>query len=282
MGNTISRCLVTTVTTLFYFNSIVVAQEIAALNEQSEVSLSSEDLYNQEIDAQDPFEPLNRGIFAVNTFVDGLLLKPLSYAYEDLVAVEIRSSVANFLNNLASPVTLANDILQIEPESAVKTLARFVINSTIGLLGLFDPAAEIFELYPEKRDFGQTLRKWGIGSGPYLVLPLLGPSSLRDVGGQVADYFIDPYNSYMRVHNKDKYIYYRTGATLLVKRQGMLKLTEDLDQTSDPYAQYRILYMQNRRMIAMQDSFGLSPEDVVAVNEGESEEMDAQLSNIGQ
>jgi Surface lipoprotein len=271
MSNTAFRFLSIPLITLLYFNSGVTAQTLQSLPEGSNGAVVNEDLYNHEVDVQDPFEPLNRGIFAVNTFVDGLLFKPLAYAYEDLVAVEIRSSVSNFFDNLASPVTLANDILQIEPESAVITLARFVINSTIGLLGLFDPAADIFELYPEKRDFGQTLRKWGFGSGPYLVLPLLGPASVRDAGGQLADYFIDPYNSYMRVHDKDRYIYFRTGATLLVKRQSLLKLTDELDRTPDPYAQYRILYMQNRKMIETHDSPGLSPDDVVAISAGEDE-----------
>ena len=146
MSNPAFRFLSIPLITLLYFNSSVTAQALQSLPEGSNGAVVNEDLYNNEVDVQDPFEPLNRGIFAVNTFVDGLLFKPLAYAYEDLVAVEIRSSVSNFLDNLASPVTLANDILQIEPESAVKTLARFVINSTIGLLGLFDPAADIFEL----------------------------------------------------------------------------------------------------------------------------------------
>lgn len=220
-------------------------------------------LYESQMLDLDPLEPLNRGVFVVNTFLDGLLIRPMAYAYEDLVADVIKDRVSNVLDNLASPVVFVNDLLQAEGGQAMNTFMRFVINSTFGLLGLFDPASEI-GLDQKKNDFGTTFRRWGIGAGPYIMLPLFGPSSFRDLTGDVAGYFADPYNWYMRVHHKKEWIYARVGVKGLVKRQQLLDITEQLEDTADPYAQYRILYMQNRKIIDAIESSAV-PEDIVDV-----------------
>lgn len=218
--------------------------------------------YEDKVKEQDPLEPLNRGIFSINTFLDGLFFKPFAYMYQDFVHEEVRDSVSNFFNNLASPITFFNDILQLEPQDASNTFARFLINTTIGVLGFFDAAATIFDIQPKKKDFGQTFRKWHIPAGPYLVLPILGPSTVRDLGSTVVEAYVDPYNMYMRRHHRRNHIYVRTGIELLAKREKLLKITDKLDKADDPYSAYRNLYLQNRKIIEVpQDS--PVPEDVV-------------------
>lgn len=209
--------------------------------------LSVVEVDEHEADMNDPLEYLNRGIYGVNRFVDGLVLRPLAYGYRDLLFDPIKARVSNVIDNLATPVTLANDILQLKPDRAFESMARFFINTTIGLLGLFDVAADCFDIQPHKEDFGQTLGYWGLGDGPYLMLPILGPSNLRDAVGRVADYIIDPYNAYMRVHNHEGAILARSSVDAVVSRERVLDLTESIDKTEDPYKQYRILYMQNRQ-----------------------------------
>lgn len=209
--------------------------------------LSTVEVDEHEADMNDPLEYLNRGIYGVNRFLDGLVLRPLAYGYRDLLFDPIKARVSNVIDNLATPVTLANDILQLKGDRAFESMARFFINTTIGLLGLFDVAADYFDIQPHKEDFGQTLGYWGVGDGPYLMLPIFGPSNLRDTVGRVADYIVDPYNAYMRVHHHDGAILARSSVDAVVSRERVLDLTESIDKTEDPYKQYRILYMQNRQ-----------------------------------
>lgn len=230
-------------------------------------------LYEDQMADLDPLEPLNRGIFVVNTFLDGLLIRPMAYAYEDLVHDQIKDRVSNFLDNLNAPLVFLSDVFQGEGEQAVNTFARFLINSTFGLLGLFDPASDM-GLEQKHNDMGTTLRRWGIGSGAYIVLPLFGPSSLRDLLGDTAEFAADPYNWYVRSHykkNKYGWIYGKIAARSLARRHDVLTITEELDKTHDPYAQYRILYMQNRKIIdAMEES--AVPDDVIALDAASSAE----------
>ena len=141
----------------------------------------------------DPIEPVNRAIFSFNMFVDTWLLEPVARGYRFVTPEPARRSVANFLANLRSPVIFANDALQGERERAGITLGRFMINTTLGVAGLFDPASAL-GYHRHDEDFGQTLGVWGVPSGPYLMLPLLGPSNGRDTAGRVGDYFINPLN----------------------------------------------------------------------------------------
>jgi len=242
-----------------FFGVITVAS--AKDTKKEEVVIEDPALYEDQMLERDPLEPLNRGIFVVNTFLDGLLIRPMAYAYEDLVADVLKDRVSNVLDNLASPIVFVNDILQGEGTQAMNTLMRFVINSTFGLLGIFDPASEI-GLDLKKNDFGTTFRRWGIGAGPYIILPLFGPSCFRDLAGDTAGYFGDPYNWYMRVHHKKDWIYARLAVKGLVTRQQFLEVTEELDATADPYAQYRILYMQNRKIIDAIESSAV-PDDII-------------------
>jgi len=232
---------------------------------KEEVVIEDPALYEDQMLELDPLEPLNRGIFVVNTFLDGLLIRPMAYAYEDLVADVIKDRVSNVLSNLEAPITFVNDLLQGEGTQAMNTFMRFVINSTFGLLGIFDPASEI-GLDLKENDFGTTFRRWGIGAGPYIILPLLGPSSFRDLTGDVALYFTDPYYVHARIHKKRFLTYSRLGVKGLTARHKLLDVTDEMDKTADPYAQYRILYMQNRKIIDAIESSAV-PDDIIAVSD---------------
>jgi phospholipid-binding lipoprotein MlaA len=143
----------------------------------------------EELDIQDPLEPLNRGMFWVNDKVYSYALEPAARAYR-LVPERARVSVGNFFSNMATPIRFANDIYQLEFKAAGMELGRFVVNSTVGVAGLFDPASAYG--WHREDDFDQVLEHYGAGSGLYLVLPILGPSTARDVLGRVIDLLYDP------------------------------------------------------------------------------------------
>jgi len=152
---------------------------------------SESDNFGPEPDDNDPLEIPNRMFFAFNEALDFAVIRPIAVTYRFIVPTGVRDTVRNFLRNLRTPVTLANDLLQGDLERAEVTFTRFFINSTIGILGLFDIAAESGFNYHEE-DFGQTMGTYGAGEGFYLVLPILGPSSLRDGGGRIIDILMDP------------------------------------------------------------------------------------------
>lgn len=190
----------------------------------------------------DPIEPVNRVIFDFNEFLDGLLLKPLAEGYRVLLPQEARDSIRNFLRNLRTPVILANDLLQADMERAGTTVARFLVNTTIGIGGLFDRAADVGYDYHDE-DFGQTLGIYGVGGGPYLVLPVFGPSTVRDTGGMVVDIFFDPL-TYLA---DDPELFARRGVEGIDKRERNIETLDDLKRDSlDFYARIRSLYLQQR------------------------------------
>lgn len=191
----------------------------------------------------DPFEPINRVVFAVNIQADRYVLKPVAYVYKEAVPGPIRGMVGNFLHNLRSPVILLNAVLQGDADHAGTTLLRFWLNSTFGIAGIADFAGEL-GIDRRNEDFGQTLAVWGVGEGPYLMLPVIGPSNGRDAFGRVADYFSDPF-TYLRY---EKFGYSRFGAKTIDLRARNYELLNDLEKTSvDFYAAVRSLYRQNRR-----------------------------------
>ena len=200
---------------------------------------------DDEVDYSDPIEPVNRAIFEFNSAVDYVLLRPAAKVYTGAVPQWGRQRVTNFLYNVSEPVTVVNSAFQGDAENAFTSVWRFIINSTFGLLGTFDAATEV-GLKARKEDFGQTLAVWGAGEGPYIVLPILGPSSLRDTAGMGVDYAVNPTN-WNSVADSDT----RTGlyvAKALDSRSSILDITDEIDRTSlDPYASYRSLYLQNRR-----------------------------------
>tara|TARA_Y100001960_G_C14768709_1_gene878561 strand:+ start:345 stop:1067 length:723 start_codon:yes stop_codon:yes gene_type:complete len=156
----------------------------------------------------DPFEKVNRRIYKFNYYVDQYVLLPVTNGYEDYTPGPVQKGVSNFLDNLGEITTFINSSLQLKPRTAGITLSRFAINTTVGVLGIFDVASEI-GLEEHEEDFGQTLAYYGVGEGPYLILPVLGPSNLRDLGGLGADTYafnqIDPLN--FDDHESHLYIY---------------------------------------------------------------------------
>ena len=193
----------------------------------------------------DPGEPTNRAIFGLNRFLDTVILNPLASGYRKLPDV-VQRSVHNFLNNLRSPVILFNDVLQGKPGRAGTTLARFFINSTVGIVGLGDVADGMgFAFHNE--DFGQTLAVWGVGEGPYVMLPIFGPSNPRDAVGLVADFFADPLNLWLGNIGYEGAIVARGGLRGVDERARNFDALDDLERSSlDFYAAIRSLYRPRR------------------------------------
>ena len=192
----------------------------------------------------DPLERLNRGIFWFNDKVYFYVLKPVARAVR-AVPVPVRTSVGNVFHNLAAPIRFANATLQFKFRGAGRELGRLLINSTIGILGLFDPAAHYFGLKPKDEDFGQTLGHYGVGQGPYLVLPFLGPSNLRDAAGTFADVFVDPV---YYITDKQTQDLIAVKATDTVNKTSLDKDTYEAikREALDPYVVIRSAYTQHR------------------------------------
>ncbi|MBE17827.1 MAG: hypothetical protein CMH79_03595 [Nitrospinae bacterium] len=198
----------------------------------------------------DPIEPLNRFVFEFNNVVEVVVLNPVSSIYSAVFPDIVKDSVRNFLRNLETPVTLANDILQGEHLRARDTSMRFLINSTAGVLGLFDIASHLDFKY-HNEDFGQTLAIHGVSQGPYLVLPLIGPSSLRHTVGRVTDIFLSPMTYVSDVEN----INYTLKGIRIIDGHSRIKDTlADLKRDSlDYYSLIRSVYSQRRKSVILNE-----------------------------
>ncbi|MDR3658882.1 MAG: VacJ family lipoprotein, partial [Mycobacterium sp.] len=195
----------------------------------------------------DPLEPTNRVMYTVNEGLDTMLIRPLAIGYTWVVPEYVRGRIHNMLSNLNSPVLLANDMMQGKPRRAGDTLMRFVINSTVGLAGIFDVATDWGYPY-HSADFGETLALWGVPDGPYLFLPILGPGNPRDSSGYGVDVALDPM-TWVGINNNTvaDIGYARYGLTLLDVRSGLFDtLDKATAQALDPYATVRSLYRQHR------------------------------------
>lgn len=194
----------------------------------------------------DPMEGFNRAVFNINDGLDEALFRPVASGYRAVVPQPARTSVRNFLRNLRSPVNVANQLLQGDIEGVAHDLSRFVINTSIGIGGLFD-VAETAGLDYEQEDFGQTMAVWGMDHGAYMVLPVIGPSSVRDTVGFVVDSYADPVRIYLENIDEEHWNYVRWGATALDKREELLDALADLRRNSfDYYAAVRSAYHQRR------------------------------------
>ncbi len=200
-----------------------------------------------DLDGHDPLEGLNRAIFAFNEFVYKWALTPAARGYNKVVPEGGRNTVSRFFSNLGAPVVFANDLLQGQFARAGTTAARFVINSTIGMLGFGDPADDM-GLKKHSEDFGQTLAVWGLGEGFYLVLPLLGPTNPRDAVGKLfVDNFFDPLSYYLNNTDRSEWGYVRAGASGFITYADIVDDMDNLRQTSvDFYGALRSLYRQRR------------------------------------
>lgn len=194
----------------------------------------------------DPFESSNRAIFKFNEVVDDNVIHPIIRGYRTIFPREIRNGLGNFLRNLKSPVVFANEVLQGDLEGAQMVALRTTINTFAGFGGIFDFAAA--EGLPhEGEDFGQTLATWGLDHGPYLVVPLLGPSTARDSVGYIVDGYADPLRWYLFNIEKTGIYYTRTGLDYLDLRNNLMDVLEDLRNSSiDYYASTRSIYYQRR------------------------------------
>lgn len=197
---------------------------------------------------KDPLAPLNKFVFGFNKVTDILIVKPLSITYKTVVPSFLRTGVHNVLNNLKEPLNFFNAVLQGDGEKAGRSLGRFIANTIFGIAGLFDVATPA-GIKHEPNDFGITLAKWGFGEGFYLVLPILGPSNLRDSFGKVGDFFMDPFNIYVYATDRNTWGYVRLGATVIDTRTQVMDVTDSLDKSSDPYNTYRVTFSDNRRYI---------------------------------
>jgi phospholipid-binding lipoprotein MlaA len=191
----------------------------------------------------DPLEPMNRRIYRFNEVVDGSFLKPLATAYRNVTPDPVRTGVSNFFANLGDVWSFVNNVLQFKGNAAAETFMRFNVNTVLGVAGLFDLASEM-GLDRHREDFGQTLGKWGVPPGPYLVLPVLGASSLRDATALRADTYGSPVADVEDVPTRNSLLLLQAVET----RARLLGASAVLDQAAlDDYSFTRDAYLQKRR-----------------------------------
>ena len=210
---------------------------------------------------KDPLEGVNRGVYKFNDVADKVILKPVATAYKAIAPTPVRKGFNNFFNNLGSITTVLNDLLQLKFANAFTDAGRFIINTTFGLAGFID-VASMDNIPNRKEDFGQTLGYWGVGNGAYLVLPLLGPSTLRDATGFAVDSMTTDPITYthnigeIRLHNQ-----LRT-AQLIDKRTELLDAGDLVDNASlDPYSFMRDAYLQRRASLVVDGAVSNKPAD---------------------
>ncbi len=203
------------------------------------VSLSSVTAFADESELQDPWEGFNRGVFNFNESLDRAILKPVAQGYRFIMPDVAEQGVSNFFDNLRDVVTFFNNVLQLKPVEATQDLSRVLINTTIGIGGLFDVATAM-NIPKNDEDFGQTLGAWGVESGPYLVLPLFGPSTVRDGVGIIPDMYLDPLNQV----ESDELRYGLKVLKVVDKRASLLDREGVI--TGDRYTFIRDAYLQKR------------------------------------
>lgn len=222
----------------------------------------------------DPYEPMNRRVHAFNKSLDANLLRPIARAVKrdeadaapaaaarpgqpDTTPVQM---VGNFGSNLSLPGKAVNSLLQGRPQPALQNTARFLVNSTLGLGGVFDPAGRDFALSEVDTDFGETLHVWGVPSGAYLELPVLGPSTERDLAGKIVDFvLIDPLDGVLTPEQKAAGTVARIVSKAGERAQFGSTVDSVLHESADSYAQARLLYTQHRRYELKQEEDAIDP-----------------------
>jgi phospholipid-binding lipoprotein MlaA len=196
-------------------------------------------------DPRDPLEPMNRAVYKFNDGFDDYVAKPIAGVYKDMLHVEIRSRVSNFFSNIQDIFIGVNNVLQGKFQEGIEDWARFVFNSTIGLAGIHDVASDM-GIEKHNEDFGQTFGRWGVGSGPYLILPFLGSSTLRDAGGTAVDLYFAPLAEVRPIALRNS-LY---GLYFVNTRAELLEASSILEQAAlDRYVFQRDAYLQRRRSL---------------------------------
>ena len=231
--------------------------------------------------ANECFEKFSRGTLKFNQALDRAIFKPIAKGYR-VLPQPIRTGTNNFVSNLRSLLTFSNNVLQGDLKSAGNTIGRFAINTTVGIIGIFDPASKMGFEKKSREDFGQTLGVWGADTGCYFVLPVLGPTTTRDAVGLIGNVFVDPV--YHLTHNSEtdiivgnenlsehNYYYYR-GTDAVDFRSKNIESFESLEENSiDFYASLKSLYLQNRQQRILN-----SPISNKDSNDSDWEEIDNQ------
>ncbi|MFZ1907722.1 MAG: VacJ family lipoprotein [Burkholderiales bacterium] len=196
-------------------------------------------------DPSDPLEGFNRSVYRFNDAFDRAVAKPVATAYKEVLPNPVRNGVRNFFSNIADLFIGVNNLLQGKPEEALTDWGRFAFNTTFGMLGIADWATDM-GLDKHNEDFGQTLGRWSVGSGPYVVLPFLGPSDVRDSFGTALDMYTDPVSNHTPVDERNSAIALR----LVSQRADLLDASRLLEQAAlDPYLFMRDAYLQRRRSL---------------------------------
>lgn len=221
----------------------------------------------------DPWEKWNRKAYAFNDAMDRAVIRPVAMGYRKVTTPNMRRVVSNFYTNVRTPVTMVNDLLQGNPRGFFQSTGRFVVNTTLGFLGFFDPASQL-GLPLDEQDFGVTLAKWGVPDGPYLVLPFVGSTSGRDVFRLPVDYWFDPLSWYAR-ENDFRYEAQRlpTWFYLVTLRSRGVDAEGLLEGVYDPYVFYRDAYRQ-RRLYDIYD--GNPPLEIIQQMQGVDQNFDPE------
>ncbi len=249
----------------FLFFSLISYNVIAS--DADQVNTNSEDFETTTIEDEiyDPFETVNRAIFSFNNIADRIVLEPIAKGYKKLPS-PLQSGINNFLSNLRAPLVVVNQLLQGQSENAIQSSGRFFVNSTVGVFGLIDVAEKI-GLEEKEEDYGQTLATWGVGDGFYIVLPLFGPSNLRDTSGMVLTMLTDPINAYAASEGEAWLVPMRTAVNAVDTRSQIIDEVNALrDNSVDYYAAVRSSYYQNRKAaINNVDDSELTPLPLISI-----------------
>ncbi len=248
---------------LFFFSNFTTLAE-----ESDKVTTSSVDFEtsNYEDEIYDPLESFNRAIFKFNNVADRIVLEPIAKGYRKLPS-PVQSGISNFLSNLRTPLVVANQLLQGQGKNAAESTGRFVVNTTAGIFGIVDVAEKI-GLEEKEEDFGQTLSTWGVGDGFYIVLPIFGPSNVRDTAGMIMTYVTDPINAYAISEGEAWIVPLRTATNAVDQRSKIIDEVNALrDNSVDYYAAVRSSYYQNRKAsILNTDDSELTPLPLISID----------------
>lgn len=190
---------------------------------------------------KDPFIVLNKHVFNINYFIDSAILSPIAETYIAVIPDRGRARVGNFVSNLGEPINFVNLILQGKFDKARISLGRFMTNTVLGCAGIMDVATALNLKY-NGEDFGQTLAHYSVPSGPYLVAPIIGPTSVRDISGKIVDFFIDPFKYSLNKPERNTV----SALNMLHKRSSVNQVIKTINNSLDPYETSKVLYTQNR------------------------------------